>query len=273
MPPNVASHHAGRTTTKRTPPFGTDASASRRFMSPPRPTRCIDRGATIRRRRGPLGPDGPSPVRWAAVARTREIHEGARCAACGPSPSRCPTPTTRLLRNLARTLHAPRPRVPPTPGSCSPTGSWRWAAPGRRLRLRFQAGLHELGRRSLDNPMRLRLPAAGARPRGRGRRRRAGARGGGSRVGDRVVLNPWLSCGPRGVEPHVPGVRRRRLLHLLELPRRADRARHPHRHLGGVPVDAPTSSRRTTRCSSGTRRRSPTSVAVLPTRSRCRCTR
>src|SRR5438105_12672780 len=21
-------------------------------------------------------------------------------------------------------------------------------------------------------------------------------------VGDRVVLNPWLSCGPRGVEPH-----------------------------------------------------------------------
>ena len=28
----------------------------------------------------------------------------------------------------------------------------------------------------------------------------------GLEVGDRVVLNPWLTCGPRGVEPHLPGV-------------------------------------------------------------------
>ena len=33
----------------------------------------------------------------------------------------------------------------------------------------------------------------------------------GLEVGERVVLNPWLSCAPRGVDAGVPGVRARRL--------------------------------------------------------------
>ena len=28
----------------------------------------------------------------------------------------------------------------------------------------------------------------------------------GRRVGERVVLNPWLSCGPRGISPMCPSV-------------------------------------------------------------------
>ena len=53
----------------------------------------------------------------------------------------------------------------------------------------------------------------------------------GLEVGDRVVLNPWLSCGPRGVDAAVPGVRGRRLQPVLVVRRRADPARHPHRHV------------------------------------------
>lgn len=34
-----------------------------------------------------------------------------------------------------------------------------------------------------------------------------GRRVSGIRVGDRVVLNPWLSCGPRGIEPPCPSCR------------------------------------------------------------------
>src|SRR6476646_8003255 len=31
-----------------------------------------------------------------------------------------------------------------------------------------------------------------------------GPRARGLEIGQRVVLNPWLSCGPRGIEPHCP---------------------------------------------------------------------
>ena len=31
----------------------------------------------------------------------------------------------------------------------------------------------------------------------------------GLEVGQRVVLNPWLSCGPRGIEPPLSGMRSR----------------------------------------------------------------
>ena len=52
----------------------------------------------------------------------------------------------------------------------------------------------------------------------------------GLEVGDRVVLNPWLSCGPRGVSPLCPACAGRRLQPLLLVRRRTDPARHPHRH-------------------------------------------
>ncbi len=52
-------------------------------------------------------------------------------------------------------------------------------------------------------------------------------------VGDRVVLNPWLSCAPRGVDAGVPGLRARRLQPLRVVRRRADRAGHPHRDVEG----------------------------------------
>ena len=53
----------------------------------------------------------------------------------------------------------------------------------------------------------------------------------GLEVGDRVVLNPWLSCAPRGVAPDVRGVRARRLQPVRVVRRRSDRARDPHRHV------------------------------------------
>ena len=52
-------------------------------------------------------------------------------------------------------------------------------------------------------------------------------------VGDRVVLNPWLSCAPRGVDAGVPRVRARRLQPVLVVRRRPDRAGHPHRDVEG----------------------------------------
>ena len=51
----------------------------------------------------------------------------------------------------------------------------------------------------------------------------------GLEVGQRVVLNPWLSCAPRGIDPRLPGMRERRLHPVLELRRRRHQARHPYR--------------------------------------------
>ncbi len=50
-----------------------------------------------------------------------------------------------------------------------------------------------------------------------------------SSLGQRVVLNPWLSCEVRGIDPVCPGVRGRRPVDVLALPRRRPRAGHPHR--------------------------------------------
>ena len=55
-------------------------------------------------------------------------------------------------------------------------------------------------------------------------------------VGDRVVLNPWLSCAPRGDRPGVPRLRARRLQPLRELRGRPDRAGDPHRDLDATPA-------------------------------------
>ena len=91
----------------------------------------------------------------------------------------------------------------------------------------------------------------------------------GLEVGDRVVLNPWLSCGPRGVSTDVPGVRTRRLQPVRELRDRADRSRHPHRDVEGRERRLRASScPRTTRCCSRCPTRFPTSSQCSPTRSR-----
>ena len=83
-------------------------------------------------------------------------------------------------------------------------------------------------------------------------------------VGDRVVLNPWLSCVPRGVSPDLPRVRGRRPEPVLELPDAADRARHPHRHVEGRQRRlGRRSCPRTRRCCSPCPTTSPDEVAVF----------
>ena len=52
----------------------------------------------------------------------------------------------------------------------------------------------------------------------------------GLEVGDRVVLNPWLSCGPRGISPVCPACEIGDSQPVLELRRRADLA--PGIHIG-----------------------------------------
>ena len=61
----------------------------------------------------------------------------------------------------------------------------------------------------------------------------AGARG--LEVGQRVVLNPWLSCGPAGHRPAMRVVPSRGLQPVLALHRRAAGRRHPHRDLKDAP--------------------------------------
>lgn len=51
-------------------------------------------------------------------------------------------------------------------------------------------------------------------------------------VGQRVVLNPWLSCGPRGIDPSCPECQQGSYS-VLELLRRAPGPGHPHRQLVG----------------------------------------
>ena len=50
-------------------------------------------------------------------------------------------------------------------------------------------------------------------------------------VGQRVVLNPWLSCAPRGISPALPRVRGGRPQPVLELRGRRHQHRHPHRRV------------------------------------------
>ena len=73
------------------------------------------------------------------------------------------------------------------------------------------------------------LVPAGARP--RGGRRASSASGPAcarARVGERVVLNPWLSCAPRGLPP-CEWCAARRARAVPELRARRARARHPPR--------------------------------------------
>ena len=107
----------------------------------------------------------------------------------------------------------------------------RPAEPHGHLRLRRQAGVHGLGRGAhADNPMK----AFFSLPQVLGHEVVAdvvalGPGGEGLEVGDRVVLNPWLSCGPRGVTPMCPRARRGDFSLCWTSLGGADRARHPHR--------------------------------------------
>ena len=86
-----------------------------------------------------------------------------------------------------------------------------------------------------------------------------------STIGDRVVLNPWLSCVPRGVSPICPACEAGELSLCWNFTAAADRARHPHRHVEGrerrlrdaharAPDDAVPGSRQPLRRGGGVRR-------------------
>ena len=92
-------------------------------------------------------------------------------------------------------------------------------------------------------------------------------------VGQRVVLNPWLTCGPRGIDPMCPPCQTGRPEPLLELHRRATSA--PACTSGSSPAHrahGPSGWPRTTPCSSRCPTASRTRPPCWPTRSRSRST-
>ena len=60
----------------------------------------------------------------------------------------------------------------------------------------------------------------------------------GVEIGDRVVLNPWLSCVPRGVSPICPACEVGDLSLCWNFQTPPHRARHPHRHVERRPPAA-----------------------------------
>ena len=128
-----------------------------------------------------------------------------------PEPVPEPAPTIRSLAALARTpMRLARGR---RPGVAPRRLGDHQAAPHRHLRLGLQAGVHGLGQlqRRPDNPM----IDFTSFPQVLGHEVVAdvvevGPEAEGLAVGDRVVLNPWLSCAPRGIIAAVPRVRGRR---------------------------------------------------------------
>ena len=72
----------------------------------------------------------------------------------------------------------------------------------------------------------------------------------GVEVGDRVVLNPWLSLRPPGHRPRLPGVRRRRPEHVPQLHRRLIATGSTAARRRTRPVATPISCPPTRRCSS-----------------------
>ena len=95
----------------------------------------------------------------------------------------------------------------------------------------------------------------------------------GLEVGQRVVLNPWLTCGPRGRRPAVPGVpggEPEPVLELHEGGARTGRARRgDHRRARGVGRAA---RRARLHAHPRARRACPTTSPCWPTPSPCRCT-
>ena len=52
-------------------------------------------------------------------------------------------------------------------------------------------------------------------------------------VGQRVVLNPWLSCGPRGIDPPCPSCQDGDYSLCWHFTQGPIAAGHPHRHVEG----------------------------------------
>lgn len=120
-----------------------------------------------------------------------------------PEPVEVPADANPLTKNLARTPTALRDVPDPTP----PHQDWVITRP----RLTGICGsdskqiLMDFGEGDADNAM----AAFCSFPQVMGHEVVAdvvalGPRARGLRVGQRVVLNPWLSCGPRGIQPPCP---------------------------------------------------------------------
>lgn len=120
-----------------------------------------------------------------------------------PEPVKVPADANPLTKNLARTPTALRDVPDPTP----PQQDWVITRP----RLTGICGsdskqiLMDFGEGDADNAM----AAFCSFPQVMGHEVVAdvvalGPRARGLRVGQRVVLNPWLSCGPRGIQPPCP---------------------------------------------------------------------
>lgn len=120
-----------------------------------------------------------------------------------PEPVEVPPDANPLTQNLARTPTALRDVPDPAP----PHQDWVITRP----RLTGICGsdskqiLMDFGEGDADNAM----AAFCSFPQVMGHEVVAdvvalGPRARGLQVGQRVVLNPWLSCGPRGVQPHCP---------------------------------------------------------------------
>jgi hypothetical protein len=114
----------------------------------------------------------------------------------GPHPATSWRPCWPAALRPARDRR--RPAGPPGLGD-------HQAHPLGHLRLGRQAGAGRLQHgRHRQSDGGILLPPPRPRARGGGRGGRAGTRGPGLEVGQRVVLNPWLTCGPRGIEPLCP---------------------------------------------------------------------
>ena len=117
-------------------------------------------------------------------------------------PFEVPEDANPLVKNLARTPTALTGRAR------SATAARRLgdhaAAAHRHLRVDSKQILLEFGEGDTDNAMAPSAHSSGDGARSGGRRRGARTEGARLDVGQRVVLNPWLSCGPRGIEPPCP---------------------------------------------------------------------
>ena len=194
----------------------------------------------------------------------------------GIQPPRVPQPDTDnpLVAALARTPMRPR-RDATTRGSCCPD----WVSPGRAspasaARTPSRCSSTSARCSIADNPM----SDFFSFPQVMGHEVVAdvvelGPEAEGLEVGERVVLNPWLSCGPRGMSPLCPACEAGDLSLCWSFTAGPIAPGHPHRHVEGrdrrlrelMPAHD-------THAVPGARLRSPTSTRCSPTRSRCRCT-
>ena len=147
-------------------------------------------------RRAKTGDSTRSSPAWRNVPAMKALVFGVR-----PEPFEVPDAANPLLRTCDDT---DRPAGHRRPRRCPRLGG-HTAPPDRHLRLRHQADPAGLRRgRQRQRHERVMLVPPGDGPRGGGRRGRDRPDGARARGGAAVVLNPWLSCGPRGISPACP---------------------------------------------------------------------